>query len=64
MYIVYYYPVLGLTYFIARIKHDIAQKVKSLRRKIKGVGKKTSTFENHSDETVSPAKIMLEGWFI
>ena len=31
---------------------------------IKGVEKKTRTFENHSDETVSPAKNMLEGWFI
>ena len=31
---------------------------------LKGVEKKTCTFENHSDETVSPAKNMLEGWFI
>ena len=26
--------------------------------------KKKHTFENHSVETVSPAKNMLEGWFI
>ena len=31
---------------------------------IKGVEKKTRTFENHSDETVYPAKNMLEGWYI
>ena len=31
---------------------------------IKGVEKETRTFENHSDETVSPAKNMLEGWYI
>ena len=30
--------------------------------KIKGVENKNCTFENHSDETVSPAKNMLEGW--
>ena len=31
---------------------------------IKGVEKKTYTFENHSDETVFSAKNILEGCFI
>ena len=34
------------------------------RRVIKGVEKKTCTFENHSYVTVSPTTKMIEGWYI
>ena len=38
--------------------------VKILVKQIKGVEKKTYTFEKHSDETVFLAKNILEGCFI